>query len=709
MSLQMKSHLIKTPGMRYQPLARSARAFLSLPLRFKITIPYLVVAILLAGLATWVITQSFVARLQERFNVQLVDGFQTASTQVFQSESKALITERAIARTVGVAEALSTRETASLNALISPLAVNAHVPLVRVLDTSGALVYGLSLTPQGKAADAATNFAAWTPVRRVLAGESDNLGDKFSGVLDGSAGPVLYVAGPLSINNRLVGVVLVGYPLSPLLPQMITDPAAQVILYAPNGQAALNSFPSGLGIPALTPAMLAADNVAEPHQLQNRLWTVGTNEYNEAVGPLLVRGQPSGWAIAVALPRTLITSGASVSPIQLAIAFALAVLAMIALGVIVAKIIAIPLFELADASTRVAKGDLNAKVREHAQDEVGLLSRQFNHMVTQLRQREVMRDLFGRMVSEEVREALLQDQVQLGGELKVVSVLFTDIRQFTAYSESHSPQDVVSMLNSYFSIVNSAVHEAGGMINKFGGDSAMAIFGAPVGLEPSETAHRALRAALSIRIRTTESNARRVQLGQEPINIGIGINTGEVITGNIGTQDRFEYTAIGDTVNVAARMQSLSGILMGSNIFLTEGTYKAFDGRERLLLTDHGAVALKGRTELVHVYNLIGMRQPTTSTAAVERRRKKRNEIPRRDAFETAYLYCRGFDLPTIATTKNLPIETVLSWIKDAAARFERSKRELCLEFNLDEKELQRLYDVNHGGLPANYASTWEA
>ena len=93
MSLQMKSHLIKLPGTHYyRPLARSARAFLSLPLRFKITIPYLVVAILLAGLATWVITQSFVSRLQERFDVQLVDGFQAASTQVFQSESKALIT-----------------------------------------------------------------------------------------------------------------------------------------------------------------------------------------------------------------------------------------------------------------------------------------------------------------------------------------------------------------------------------------------------------------------------------------------------------------------------------------------------------------------------------------------------------------------------------------------------------------------------------------
>ena len=104
MSLKMKSQLIKTPEIRYQPLSRSIAAFLSLPLRFKITIPYLAVAILLAGLATWVITQSFVTRLQERFNVQLVDGFETASTEVFQSESKALITERAIARTIGVAE-----------------------------------------------------------------------------------------------------------------------------------------------------------------------------------------------------------------------------------------------------------------------------------------------------------------------------------------------------------------------------------------------------------------------------------------------------------------------------------------------------------------------------------------------------------------------------------------------------------------------------
>src|SRR5687767_9986831 len=115
-SPKMKSELInKSPEIHYRPSARFAAAFLSLPLRFKITIPYLVVAILLAGLATWVITQSFTSKLHERFNLQLVDGFETASEEVFRSESRALITERAIARTLGVAEAAAAGDIASLN------------------------------------------------------------------------------------------------------------------------------------------------------------------------------------------------------------------------------------------------------------------------------------------------------------------------------------------------------------------------------------------------------------------------------------------------------------------------------------------------------------------------------------------------------------------------------------------------------------------
>jgi class 3 adenylate cyclase len=699
----MKSDIIKIPEIHHPLPTRFVAAFLSLPLRFKITIPYLVVAILLAGLATWVITQSFANRLQERFNVQLVDGFETASAEVFQSESKALITERAIARTVGVAEAAAARDVASLNTLIRPLVINAHTPVVHVLDASGRLIYGLRLTPEGNVRDEAVDFSEWLPVRRVLDHESDNLGDKFSGVVDGPGGATLYVAGPLTLDNQRVGVVLVGFPLQAMLPEMSADSVIQVIFYRSDGQAAFSMFSDRSQMPILTPEILAAVNAAGTHSLQNRLWTLDGNEYNEVIGPLLARGQPSGWAIAVALPRTLITRSARISPAQLAVAFALAVLSVIALGVLIAKIISLPVFELVDASTRVANGDLTAKVREQTQDEVGLLSRQFNHMVSQLRQRELMRDLFGRMVSEEVREAQLRgDQVQLSGELKVVSVLFTDIRQFTKFSENHSPQEVVGMLNVYFSIVNGAVREAGGMINKFGGDSAMAIFGAPVNLEPSEAAHRALCAAVSIRIRITESNARRVQEGLEPIDIGIGINTGEVITGNVGAEDRFEYTVIGDTVNVAARMQSLSSQFRDSNILISRETYQAFAERERLLVADQGVVALTGRTELVHVYNVIGMRLAKTSTSTQAGDPAYRDEGPRRAALETMYLYCRGFDPTTIASTKNLSLGIVHLWLKEAASQFELSKRDLCLEFNMTDMELQRLYEINQSGLLAD-------
>jgi class 3 adenylate cyclase len=232
------------------------------------------------------------------------------------------------------------------------------------------------------------------------------------------------------------------------------------------------------------------------------------------------------------------------------------------------------------------------------------------------RQREFMRDLLGRMISEEVREALLLDQVQLGGDVKVVSVLFTDIRQFTTFAESHSPQEVLGVLNNYFSIVDGAVREAGGMINKFGGDSAMAIFGAPIGLPPAETARRAIHAALSIRTHLTEFNARRLQANLEPLTIGMGINTGEVITGKVGSEDRFEYTVIGDTVNVAARVQSLTDEFTDSNILITNGTYDAFDEREQLLVVDHGAVTLKGKTKSVRIYGVIGL-QPVEAAPSV--------------------------------------------------------------------------------------------
>lgn len=334
-------------------------------------ISYLVLVVLVIGLAIWVLGQLLVSRLQGGINAELVSSFETASMQVSQSESKALNTERAIARATDVAEAVAGQDSAHLDALVRPLATDA--PLVQIVDGSGALIYELHAAPQGSVADESTNFTAWRLARRVLAGESDSLGDKFSGVMDGTAGPSLYVAGPLIRDTQRVGVVMVGYPLDTLAPQALSNSAVQVTIYRPNGQPAFSTFPKGSSLPALTSETLATVNADSPHLLQNRAWTLSTQSYNEAIGPLLVRGQPSGWALAVAVPRTFIPASASLSPMQWALTFALAILAVLVLSTAIAKIIPAPVVNL-DAEDLRTRGDLDSAVSEQANNEPNLLS-----------------------------------------------------------------------------------------------------------------------------------------------------------------------------------------------------------------------------------------------------------------------------------------------------------------------------------------------
>jgi adenylate cyclase len=681
-----------------RPPSRALNALLSIPLRFKITIPYLVVALLLGGLSTWFVSRSFARTLEERFRSQLVDNFATASDGVFQTETAQLAAERAIARTSGVAEALAARDHAALDALVRPIAVNSRLALAHLTDPDGQLVYGLRSTPAGYVTGERADFAAWGPVRRVLAGESDDLGDKFTGVVEAPWGFAVYTVGPVKLGDQILGAVLVGTPLSALAAPLRGNALAHVTFFRPDGRVALTTFDGASPPPDLAGDAVAAVAAEGTRRLQNRLLSLDGREYHEASGPLLLRGEPSGWIVGVALPRSLVTERAELSPASLAALFGLAVLAVVGLGVVVAQVIAIPVFELVRASALVAQGQLDVEVREYAKDEIGLLARRFNQMARELRQREFMRELFGRVVSEEVREALLKGQVGLGGEAKVVTVLFTDVRNFTTISEKDSPQQLVAILNNYFTLVNGAIREAGGLLNKFGGDSTLAIFGVPVSAPPTGTARQALRAAFTIRTRLAEFNARRIEAGQPPITIGIGINTGEAIAGNIGSEERFEYTVIGDTVNIAARVQGLTAHLTESNILITDATLAALGPNAPLLVVDHGEVALKGKTKPVRVYGVIGTRLAQAQTVV------QVGQVPRRDVLEALYLYCKGFGLPTIARTKNVRPTVVQHWLEHAAEHFSAASQELRLEFSLTEAELQRLVEFWSGasarGLP---------
>ncbi len=212
--------------------------------------------------------------------------------------------------------------------------------------------------------------------------------------------------------------------------------------------------------------------------------------------------------------------------------------------------------ELVEAMRLVERGEIGVQLVVSSTDEFADAYRGFNRMTKGLVERERLRDAFGRYVAPELAEQVMKHGVSMGGTLVRATVIFIDIRGFTSLSEQLAPALVVSLLNRYFAAVSPPIREQGGFINKFGGDSLLAVFGAPVPTKDHEAC--AVRAAIGVRKALAEFNVREQAEGRMPLRIGIGIHAGEMIAGSVGSPDRMEYTVIGDVVNVAARLQALT-------------------------------------------------------------------------------------------------------------------------------------------------------
>ncbi|HSA23002.1 MAG TPA: adenylate/guanylate cyclase domain-containing protein, partial [Myxococcota bacterium] len=215
-----------------------------------------------------------------------------------------------------------------------------------------------------------------------------------------------------------------------------------------------------------------------------------------------------------------------------------------------------PIQAVAAAMQKVAGGDLEQELAVDRRDEIGVLARAFNVMTQGLRERERIGRTFARYVSDKVAKRVLQeeDELELHGELRQVTVLFMDIRGFTAVSEFLHPRQVVALLNDYFAIIVDIILRNDGMVNKFIGDSIMAIYGAPTAVDLPE--FRAVLTAVEIQQAVGEYNFQRQREGKPLVNFGIGIHSGEAIAGNIGSAQRMEYTVIGRDVNLAQRIES---------------------------------------------------------------------------------------------------------------------------------------------------------
>jgi class 3 adenylate cyclase len=343
---------------------------------------------------------------------------------------------------------------------------------------------------------------------------------------------------------------------------------------------------------SLASGMVAAEQVREfriglrdqdGRQLGSALLGFSTVEMNAAIQRAIVLNLiVTGIAFLLAVGGTLIFSRQFVRPIRL----------------------------VAAAMQGVSAGQLELRLDISRKDEVGTLADSFNFMVQGLRDRERIRNTFARYVSDQVAERILEedDELDLTGELREVTVLFLDIRGFTALTEFLRPREVVALLNDYFGIIIEIIFRFEGTVNKFIGDSIMAIYGAPASLFLPEL--RAVLTAVEIQRAVGEYNWRRMQEGKPVVNFGIGIHSGEAIAGNIGSALRMEYTVIGRDVNLAQRIESTT---REGQVLISESTAQRIQGLVDMQKKE--AVHMKGIVDPIQLYEVTGVRVSSVDEA----------------------------------------------------------------------------------------------
>ncbi len=277
-------------------------------------------------------------------------------------------------------------------------------------------------------------------------------------------------------------------------------------------------------------------------------------------------------------------------------------------GVMIARSVTKPVKELAQMARKVREGDYSNQITNDKEDEIGFLADSFNHMTQGLAERNRILGLLGKVVSEEIATELLKGELKLGGETREVTVLFADLRGFTALCEKREPEMILNLLNRYLTAMTTIIEKHAGVVDKYIGDAIMALFGAPVKRE--DDPQNAIHCSLEMCKQLVLINEEFSREGLPMLTMGVGINTGATVAGNMGSESRHNYTVIGDSVNLSSRLEGLTKIY-GVPVIVSDSTRSVcpeFTYREL------DRVQVKGRNEPLTIHQPLGL----TSQLGVE-------------------------------------------------------------------------------------------
>lgn len=586
------------------------------PMRYKITFPYALLAVLFALVTAFLVSRYVLESMMDRFTIQLIDSGKLSADWMVQEEGRLLETLRLVAHTQEIGGAIQAGDSERLKSFVLPILLNAQEESIEILDAQGTSLLSI-YHPPGESWDRAefskgdTRFAALSIVQPILQGYTDEHGDKFSGLFDTPAGQNFYVSGPIyDDQQKVVGVVLVGKSLERIAKEIREDTLSQITLYRMDGQPLASTTFLADGIQPVQPELVPTILGRQDKDSTIRSIKFSGNQYSEILAPWEVRDGTDIGLIGTSLAQNFFTRPSIITRLQIFLIVLVGLVAVILMGVFLANQITNPLSKVVNASVELARGNLEVKVPSRGNDEISVLAYAFNYMVSGLQEGIIYRDLLGRTVSPQVREALRRSfasgDLRLEGQSAEATVLMSDIRGFTALAEKEEPTKILHWLNEYFGELVPVIATHAGVVDKFEGDAMLAFFGIlPTPLSAQESAYQACHAAIKMLQVIQEINTRRIAKGEPPFNTGIGVNTGSLIAGGLGTADRLNYTVIGDTVNTTERIQGLTRSFGESGIIVSEYTLLALgEHRAEFNLEPLGEHTFKGKMELIWLYRL---------------------------------------------------------------------------------------------------------
>ncbi len=558
-------------------------------LRSRILLPYAVLAIVLTIIATYMVS-GFVVKVLETH----LDRHLAARNEVVRTHIARLSGDH-----VALWDILSRTDLSALRATLYSL--DSH-PIGGILSNVTALYL---LDPGGSTRQLSGSAIAGGADWDWLVGKMSLGQGPITGVRLGTNGYRFYTAGWVTSESTggVPCILIVATPLEAVLQELAVNTLAGITIYDPVGQPVMTTVGRGdLDMLRLSDPQLH-ELALETAAVTRRL-TLDGKSYQQTLGRVPTAAP---WAGLPYLGVSMVEEPIS-QDVTRARLLILAILAMTIAGTMViartsTSNIERPIRDLMDASHQVAAGNLEIQVEIHSDDELGELAHSFNAMVRQLRQRRSLENLLGRYVGDNVAQRLLDGDMDLSGRRVWATSLFADIRDFSAFTQKVDLSELLDELNEYYETMQRVIDAHGGVVNKFGGDSILAIFGAPV--PAADHADRAIQAAVEMMDELSKLNSHRLMRGVAPIRIGIGVNTGEMIEGNLGSEKRREYTVLGDSVNLAKRLSDLNKETPFDTVFVGEATLKALEGARRWQIDDLGFVMVKGQVEPIRIFSVM--------------------------------------------------------------------------------------------------------